>query len=200
MTTVDEWNERFSRGSSVCPTPDPFFARLDPCYSLLPGWRISDDKQPGRGLRALDLACGSGRHAVNLARRGFHTTAIDFSLQALIFAQKFATQKNVIVDYRSEDVEKKNFRLSQRSYDLVAVFFFLHRPLFPALRDCLRTGGLIIYKTYCCEYPPASGRAFNPIHTLEPNELLRIFVGFRVLRYEEEWEGKGTAALIAQKI
>jgi len=30
--------------------------------------------------------------------------------------------------------------------------------------------------------------------------LLRIFVGFRVLRYEEEWEGKGTAALIAQKI
>jgi hypothetical protein len=37
------------------------------------------------------------------------------------------------------------------------------------------------------------------MHMLEHNELLREFSSFRVLRYEEEWEGRGTAALIAQK-
>ena len=37
------------------------------------------------------------------------------------------------------------------------------------------------------------------MHMLEHNELLEVFSEFRVLRYQEEWEGKGTAALVAQK-
>jgi hypothetical protein len=37
------------------------------------------------------------------------------------------------------------------------------------------------------------------MYLLEHNELLGEFSGFRVLRYEEEWEGRGTAALVAQK-
>ncbi|MCA9751050.1 MAG: class I SAM-dependent methyltransferase [Gemmatimonadetes bacterium] len=32
-----------------------------------------------RGLRALDLGCGTGRHAIRLAERGAHVTAVDFS-------------------------------------------------------------------------------------------------------------------------
>src|SRR5262245_53664676 len=32
-----------------------------------------------RGLRVLDLGCGTGRHAIPLAAAGAHVTALDFS-------------------------------------------------------------------------------------------------------------------------
>lgn len=199
MPTAGEWDKRFSRGDHVCTTPDPFFGKLASYYPLLPQWKVSPEN-PARGLRALDLACGSGRHAVSLAQIGFQTTAVDFSEQALTCTHRLAVDKGVTVDCRLEDIEAKSFQLSQELYDLAAVLFFLHRPLFPVLRDCLRSGGLIIYKTYSTDQLRYPGRPSSRMHMLAPNELLRFFVGFRVLRYEEEWEGRGTAALIAQKI
>src|SRR4051812_34257206 len=40
-----------------------------------------------RGLRLLDRGCGTGRHAVRLARAGAHVTAVDFSEQMLAQAR-----------------------------------------------------------------------------------------------------------------
>ena len=57
-----------------------------------------------------------------------------------------------------------------------------------------------MYKTYSVDQLRYPGRPSHRAHMLEYNELLRAFAGFRVLRYEEEWEGRGTAALIAQKV
>ena len=39
------------------------------------------------GARVLDLPCGSGRHSLALARRGFHVTGIDVSAEAIAFAR-----------------------------------------------------------------------------------------------------------------
>ena len=39
----------------------------------------------------------------------------------------------------------------------------------------------------------------NPAYVLQPNELLREFSNYRVLRYEETMSGEGTAAILAQK-
>ena len=44
---------------------------------------------------------------------------------------------------------------------------------------------------------PAQWQELEPL--LEPNELLRMVEGFRVWRYEENWQGRGTAAVVAQK-
>ena len=161
--------------------------------------RQASAADPAQGLRAVDLACGSGRHAVSLAQAGFETTAIDFSEQALVHTSRLAAEKGVSVACRLQDIEAADFDLDEEAYDLAIVFFFLHPPLFPALRQCLRPGGLIIYKTYTTDQLRYPGRPRHRMHMLEPNELLRLFDGFRVLRYEEESEGKGTAALIAQK-
>ena len=198
MPSADEWNERFRRGDHVSSTPDPFLEKSANYYPLLPGWQ-SDTANPADGLRAVDLACGSGRHAVYLARAGFATTAIDFSEEALVHTARLAAESGVRVEGRLDDIEAADFSLAEAAYDLVTVFFFLHRPLFPALRRCLRPGGLIVYKTYSTDQLRYPGRPRHRMHMLEPNELLRLFGGFRVLRYEEEWEGRGTTALIAQK-
>jgi len=57
----------------------------------------------------------------------------------------------------------------------------------------------MIYKTYSTDQLRYPGRPRHPMHLLEPNELLRLLEGFRVLRYEEKWTPAGTEATVAQK-
>ena len=111
-----------------------------------------------------------------------------------------AGENRVSIACLEKGLEEDEVDLGESAYDLVVVFFYLHRPLFSALRRCLRRGGLIVYKTYSVDQLLYPGRPRHRAVMLEHNELLTVFAGFRVLRYEEEWAGRGTAALIAQKV
>jgi len=50
------------------------------------------------GARVLDLACGHGRHAVELGVRGFRVTGADISKPALAIARRRATERGVDVE------------------------------------------------------------------------------------------------------
>lgn len=56
------------------------------------------------GARVLDLACGHGRHATELAARGFRVTGADISQPALEIARGRAAQNGVHVDWRVLDM------------------------------------------------------------------------------------------------
>ncbi len=84
------------------------------------------------------------------------------------------------------------------SFDLVMVFFYLHRNLFPALEAALRTGGVLVYRTYTTERlhnHPNANRSF----LLEPNELRDALPGLRVVTYEETVDPP-EAALVALRV
>ena len=201
MASRKEWDDRFRQGDHADSVPDPFFTTSRRYWPMIPGSTLRAEN-PGAStgaMSALDVACGAGRHTIELARAGFRVTSIDFSTEALLRAQALAQKTNVSIEYVETDLEAEGVDLGQDRYDLVVVFFYLHRPLLSALRRCLRFGGLIVYKTYSVDQLRYPGRPRHRAVILEHNELLRVFAGFRVLRYEEEWEGKGTAALIAQK-
>jgi SAM-dependent methyltransferase len=198
MSSMAEWDKRFARGDHARPDPDPFLTDSAKYWPVLPEWDIASAK-PAAGRKALDVACGAGRHAVYLAEAGFDVTAVDFSPQGLQAAQKLAESRRVTIETRQMDLEADGADLGDANFDLVVVFFYLHRPLFAALERCLRSGGLLVYKTYSVDQLRYPGRPRHRMHMLEHNELLREFSSFRVLRYEEQWEGRGTAALIAQK-
>ena len=89
--------------------------------------------------------------------------------------------------------------LGREQYDLVIVFFFLQRELFPALAAALKPGGLLIYKTYTTEQKNFAGGPSHPMFLLEPNELLHAFSSLRVLHYHETISQKGVAELVARK-
>ena len=46
--------------------------------------------QPSTGCRMLDVACGKGRHAIQLAAKGFEVTGIDLSEESIREANQFA--------------------------------------------------------------------------------------------------------------
>ncbi|MFI9556797.1 SAM-dependent methyltransferase [Nonomuraea endophytica] len=56
------------------------------------------------GSRVLDVACGSGRHALELARRGCLVTGLDVSAEAVAFARAAATAEGLDLDLRRGDM------------------------------------------------------------------------------------------------
>ncbi len=56
------------------------------------------------GEAVLDLACGPGRHALELARRGFRVTAVDRTSAYLEEAERRAREENLSVEFVREDM------------------------------------------------------------------------------------------------
>lgn len=56
------------------------------------------------GSQILDVGCGTGRHGIELAKRGYRVTGIDFSSGMLAEAQKAAMEANVEVEWIRADV------------------------------------------------------------------------------------------------
>jgi len=54
--------------------------------------------------RVLDVACGSGRHTLELARRGFAVTGLDISAEAIEHLRRTAEAESLYVDARLSDM------------------------------------------------------------------------------------------------
>lgn len=131
------------------------------------------------GIRALELACGLGRDALWLAAQGYQVDAIDISFTALRQARADMLRRKIGgVNFILADLD--HFPLPDRFYDLVYVFRFLDRGLFPAIRERVRPGGRVIYETlntHRLETHPDT----RADHMLQPGELRRFFPGWHVL-------------------
>ena len=57
----------------------------------------------------LDLACGYGRHAIELAQRGYNVTGLDFSQKFIEMAKKCAQKRGVEVAFVQGDMRKISF-------------------------------------------------------------------------------------------
>ncbi|MDX2064486.1 MAG: class I SAM-dependent methyltransferase [Fimbriimonadaceae bacterium] len=58
------------------------------------------------GAKILDVGCGTGRHAIEFARRGFQVTGVDFSLGMLEVARRKATELNLAVEFIHADARE----------------------------------------------------------------------------------------------
>lgn len=63
-----------------------------------------------RGARVLDLACGAGRHAIELARRGYAVTGYDLSEDLLAAARIAAKKARQTVDFVQGDMRGLPYR------------------------------------------------------------------------------------------
>lgn len=160
----------------------------------VPAWLKKHASLLVGGGVAVDLATGRGASARFLAQHGYQVVAVDISSVALhqahADARTAAGPKPLFVQ---GDLDA--WRLPARSVDVVTVFRFLDRGLFPHLREVLRPRGLLFYETRTVGWLEREPSA-NPTFLLGRSELLRLAAGMTVLAY---LESRYYAALVAEE-
>jgi SAM-dependent methyltransferase len=70
---------------------------------------ISDALRLGPAAEILDIACGYGRHAIELVQRGYNVTGLDLSLPLLIRAADEAQRRSLAVNFVHADMREMAF-------------------------------------------------------------------------------------------
>lgn len=135
------------------------------------------------GGRVLDVACGSGRHALSLAKMGYQVEAVDRDLTLSQQARELPG-----IRWLERDLEAGPWPFAESAYAAIVVANYLHRPLLGQLLASLAPGGVLIYETFAVGQEQY-GRPRNPAHLLLPGELLELVRGrLRVVAYEDVLE------------
>lgn len=152
------------------------------------------------GGRALDVAMGSGRNAIYLAKMGFDVEGVDVSPAVVNTALESARKAGVAIRVQVVDLEG-DYLIQKDTYEVIVCFNYLQRSLMPQIKGGLRKGGMVVYETFIVDQAHF-GRPKNLDYLLKHNELLNMFRDFRCLCYREGIvKGpKAIASIIAQKV
>ena len=71
---------------------------------------IEAEAGPDRPVKILDIGCGTGRHAIELTRRGFSVTGVDLSSSQLERAREKAKALNLEIDFQQHDARNLPFK------------------------------------------------------------------------------------------
>jgi SAM-dependent methyltransferase len=149
------------------------------------------------GGRVLDLAAGSGRHSLHLAKLGFSVLAVDRDAVALEALAQL--NPSLAIDIEQLDLEGPTWSLADRSglFDAVVVTNYLYRPYLELLPDLLAEGGVLIYETFA-HGNAAFGKPSNPDFLLQTGELLDFAArhGLHVLAYSDLYQAQPKPAMV----
>ena len=104
----------------------------------------------------LDVPCGTGRHAVELAARGHAVTGVDFNPEVLAAARSLAAERGVAVDLRRGDLRHLD---ASGAYDAAYCFWGSFgyfdadgdRRFVDGVHRALRSGGRFLIDTHVAE-------------------------------------------------
>ena len=155
------------------------------------------------GVRVLDVACGSGRHAVAAAALGAQVTAVDADPARLKAGRRYAEHKGLSVEWVQADLER--YPVPEREYDVVLVFNYLSRGRMADFRRALRPGGYLIAETFL---DAQRGHGWGPTsdeHLLRSGELPQLVHPLEVLLEREvleliEGRPMALASVLAQRM
>ena len=70
---------------------------------------IEKELASNKSLKILDVGCGTGRHAIELTKRGYNVTGIDLSESQLKRAREKAQADNLVIDFQHQDARNLPF-------------------------------------------------------------------------------------------
>lgn len=70
---------------------------------------IEQEVKQDTSLKILDIGCGTGRHAIELAKRGYNVTGIDLSENQIKRAREKAQEAGVTIDFQIQDARNLPF-------------------------------------------------------------------------------------------
>lgn len=156
---IDRWNEKYqSLPFSTVIEPDPLLVKHQ---NLLTG-----------NGRSLDIACGTCDNALYLAQRGYASYAVDGSRFGVEHCLRKAHANALSVFPFVADLE--GYPFPEAVFDVMVVFRYLDRGLIPTLRQTLKSGGLLFFKTFNERFL-LKKPSFPSAYVLAHGELARWF-------------------------
>jgi len=131
------------------------------------------DRKPGR---ALDVGMGQGRNALWLAQQGWDTTGYDPAERAVALAREDAAKAGVKLN--TVIATDSQFDMGLAKWDLILLSYVEIRENANKVIRALAPGGLVVAEYFHSDNGGAPGGFAD-------NELLRLFEGLRVIRYED---------------
>jgi SAM-dependent methyltransferase len=122
--------------------------------------------------KALDLACGTGRNALWLAKHGWQVTAVDGADSAIEILRHRAAEHDVEIEARVADLEKGEYRVEPASWDLIAICYYLQRDLLQPAKRGLVPGGVLVCIVHIVE-----GKEQPTATRMRAGELAALFEG-----------------------
>lgn len=183
MAEADQirWNIRYRDNTHHFERPDPHVEQI---LSRIPA-----------AGKAVDVACGLGRHSLWLARQGWEVDALDLS-DVAIQRLKDTLNKNPNLSSKihphQEDLDDWN--PGPVRYHLGLMTFFWNQDVLRKLRQAVVPGGHVVVATLLRPLTLAG----PPTHYLEPGLLGGLFEDWHVW-WNQEDPRTGIASIAAQK-
>ena len=125
----------------------------------------------------LDLGCGEGQNLIWLASQGLSGTGVDISAVALAKAGALSEAMEVPLELIEADLDE--WDPEDRKWNVVLCSHLLIRDLVPRIRRATAPGGIVLMENMMY------GAPISLKYLAESQEMLRWFLGFRVLHYRE---------------
>ncbi len=133
--------------------------------------------------RTLDLAAGTGRNALALARAGRAVVAADYSGAALAEIARAAAAEALRIEPVMADLTA-GLPFREARFDAALNVNFLERALIPEIIRVLRPGGALLFDTFLIDEAGA-GHPRDPRFTLGHYELRGLLGAMELMRYRE---------------
>ena len=178
-----KWDQRYSQVTGIGQEPASWLVDVS-------------DEIPHLG-RALDIAAGTGRLSLWLAKRGLDVLAVDISSVGLELAKQTAEAKGHLIEILSLDLEAQS--LPDGPFDVITCFHYWQKDIFPMIRERLRPGGVFV-----AEVATVANLERHPHPSLQyladPGELKQQCQLLQIAYYQECWfDDHAMARVVARK-
>jgi SAM-dependent methyltransferase len=164
---VERWNR-------ILTAPNPMFNTAPNAFLVA----MTNGLKPGRSL---DVGMGQGRNTIYLAQHGWDSVGFDPADRAVAAAQDAAKKLGVKITSHVERAEAFNW--GESAWDLIVLSYVGAREFRTQVTRALRPGGMVIVEGFhrdATKAQPIGGAV-----VFDTNELLELFRGLRVVRYED---------------
>jgi SAM-dependent methyltransferase len=164
---VERWNR-------ILTSPKPMF-NVAPNAFLV---EMTRGLKPGR---ALDVGMGQGRNTIYLAQQGWDSVGFDPADRAVAAARDQATRLGVKITTHVARAE--DFDWGDAQWDLILLSYVGGRGYVDRIQRALRPGGMLIVEGF--HRDATKTQSIGGAVVFDTNELLKLFAGLRVVRYED---------------
>lgn len=141
-----------------------------------------------KGTKALDLACGTGRNSIFLAKCGFEVDAFDIAKVAIKALEDEAKKRNLTSKINAVQVDLDTHNIKENYYDIIVMSNFLDRAVLASAMGALKKDGILFVETYMLS--DSNEKESNINNLLRSQELKEMLDDSWDILYYDEFENE----------